>query len=356
MDFRDSCKQFADRVAALKEQILTEEATKNAFIMPFIQMLGYDVFNPMEVVPELDCDIVKKKGEKIDYAIFKNGEPIILIECKHWKQDLSLHDTQLQRYYVANKARFGILTNGIIYKFYTDLEKPNIMDTKPFLEVNMEEGKEAQFEELKKFHKSYFDIDTILTAASELKYLYEIRRVIKSEASEPSPELIRLLTKRIYDGVVNQKIIEQFAELIKRALSMYISDVISEKLNIAINTPEPKKGIETPAVNEFLENEAELSKVITTDDELEAFYIVRAILCNNIAINRITYRDAQSYFAIFVDDNNRKPICRIRFNSATTKYIGLFDDDKNETKHRIETIEDIYNFQEELRATVHKYI
>ena len=115
MDFIDHCKQLADRIVSLKEQILTEEATKNAFIMPFIQMLGYDIFNPLEVIPEMDCDIAKKKGEKIDYAIVKDGEPIILIECKHWKQDLSLHDTQLQRYYAASKARFGLLTNGIKY-------------------------------------------------------------------------------------------------------------------------------------------------------------------------------------------------------------------------------------------------
>ena len=92
MDFKDQIKILADRVSKLKEQILTEEATKNAFIMPFIQALGYDVFNPLEVVPEYITDIGTKKGEKIDYAIFRDGEPILLIECKHWGQDLSLHE------------------------------------------------------------------------------------------------------------------------------------------------------------------------------------------------------------------------------------------------------------------------
>jgi hypothetical protein len=115
MDFKDQFKQLADRVSNIKEQILTEEATKNAFIMPFIQMLGYDVFNPFEVVPEMDCDISKKKGEKIDYAILRDGNPVMLIECKHWKQDLNLHDNQLKRYYVASKAKFGLLTNGIVH-------------------------------------------------------------------------------------------------------------------------------------------------------------------------------------------------------------------------------------------------
>ncbi len=158
MDFKDQFKQLAERVSNLKEQILTEEATKNAFIMPFIQLLGYDVFNPLEVVPEMDCDISKKKGEKIDYAIMKDGEPVMLIECKHWKQDLNLHDTQLARYFVSSKARFGVLTNGVVYRFYTDLDKVNIMDKLPFLEIDVEKVKDSQIEELKKFHKSYFEV------------------------------------------------------------------------------------------------------------------------------------------------------------------------------------------------------
>ena len=117
MDFKDSIKQLSERISKVKERIATEEATKNALIMPFIQMLGYDVFNPLEVVPEMDCDLVKKKGEKIDYAIMKDGEPIMLFECKHWQQDLDLHSTQLQKYFVASKAKFGVLTNGIVYRF-----------------------------------------------------------------------------------------------------------------------------------------------------------------------------------------------------------------------------------------------
>lgn len=118
--------------------------------MPFVNALGYDVFNPLEVIPEMDCDLVKKKGEKIDYVIVKDGLPIILIECKYWKQDLSLHDTQLKKYFVASKARFGILTNGIRYLFYSDLIDQNIMDDKPFFEFDITDIKEYQLEELKK--------------------------------------------------------------------------------------------------------------------------------------------------------------------------------------------------------------
>ena len=160
MDFKDQIKQLGERVSKLKDQINTEEATKNAFIMPFLQALGYDVFNPIEVVPEFISDIGLKKGEKIDYAIFKDGNPTILVECKHWKQNLSIHDGQLLRYFHVSKAKFSLLTNGIIYRFYSDLVAPNKMDEKPFLEFNITEIKDNQIEELKKFHKSVFDNPT----------------------------------------------------------------------------------------------------------------------------------------------------------------------------------------------------
>ena len=147
MDFKDSIKQISERIEKLKDNLPTEEATKNAFVMPFISALGYDVFNPLEVLPEMTCDIGTKKGEKIDYAIMKDGEPIMLIECKHWQQDLNLHDNQLLRYFNVSKAKFGVLTNGIIYRFYTDLEEPNKMDEKPFLEINMTDLKDALIDE-----------------------------------------------------------------------------------------------------------------------------------------------------------------------------------------------------------------
>lgn len=351
MDFIDHCKQLADRIVSLKEQILTEEATKNAFIMPFIQMLGYDIFNPLEVIPEMDCDIAKKKGEKIDYAIVKDGEPIILIECKHWKQDLSLHDTQLQRYYAASKARFGLLTNGIKYRFYADLEKSNIMDTKPFLDIDFENLKDSQVEDLKKFHKSYFDISNILNSASELKVMSELKSVIKAEFTSPSPELVRHLTKQVYTGIINQKVLDQFTELVKRSFANHINEVISERLNVAIkSTEEPT----TPTTTEQTPEEP-TSKIITTAEELESYYMIKGIVRSIIPAERVTYRDAQSYFAIFIDDNNRKPLCRLYLNK-TQWSIGLFNEDKSEVKHKITTLDDIYQFHEELKATASRYI
>lgn len=359
MDFKDNIKQLSERVIKLKDSIQTEEATKNAFIMPFINALGYDVFNPLEVVPEMTCDIAMKKGEKIDYAIMKDGEPILLIECKHWAQDLKLHDNQLMRYFNVSKAKFGLLTNGIIYRFYTDLLEPNKMDDKPFLEVDITDIKDSQIEEIKKFHKSYFDVDNILSSASELKYMGELKAVLAKEFSNPSPEFVKYISKQVYDGVMTAKLLDQFTSLTKRSISGYINDIISDRLKSAFKTEadiEQKEQVPvTQKPVEANEQPTDENKIVTTEEEIESYLIVKSILRPFVDISRVVYRDAQTYFAILLDDNNRKPICRMYFNAVSKKYIATFDENKKETKHEIKSLDDIYNFTEELKNTVLSY-
>lgn len=353
MDFKDEMKQLGDRVSKLKDQIQTEEATKNAFIMPFIRSLGYDVFNPLEVVPEFISDIGLKKGEKIDYAIFKDGNPTILVECKHWAQNLDLHDGQLLRYFHVSKAKFGLLTNGVIYRFYSDLVEPNKMDEKPFLEFHITEIKDNQIEELKKFHKSYFDIDSIVTTASELKYTNELKHLIQQELNNPSADFVKHFARQVYPSVITARVLEQFTNLTKRSIQQHITDLITDRLKTALkkedesaNPPQPA----TPAIPPVEEK----SKVETTEAEIEGFLIVKTILRQKIDPTRITYRDAQTYFAILLDDNNRKPICRLYLNGGK-KYLAVVDDQKKEVKHEITKLDDIFNFTDLLNGIVEGY-
>ncbi|MBS5485518.1 type I restriction endonuclease [Parabacteroides sp.] len=357
MDFKDAIKQLSERVLKLKDNILTEEATKNAFIMPFINVLGYDVFNPLEVVPEMTCDIAMKKGEKIDYAIIKEGEPILLIECKHWAQDLNLHDNQLIRYFNVSKAKFGILTNGITYRFYTDLIEPNKMDEKPFLEVDITDLKDNQIEELKKFHKSYFDVDNVLSSANELKYTGELKAILAKEFVTPSPDFVKYFAKQVYDGIITAKLLEQFTSLTKKSISTYINDLISERLKSALNTEETVSSQEksVPSNVEQATEDGNDNKIITTEEEIESYIIVKSILRPFIDISRVVYRDAQTYFAVLLDDNNRKPICRMYFNGLTKKYIATFDENKKETKHEIKCLDDIFNYSQQLKDIISFY-
>lgn len=352
MDFGDQLKQLGDRVEKLKNQIQTEEATKNALIMPFIQYLGYDVFNPMEVVPEFVSDIGLKKGEKIDYAIFKDGIPTILIECKHWAQNLNIHDGQLLRYFHVSKAKFGILTNGITYRFYSDLVEPNKMDEKPFLEFNINELKENQIEELKKFHKTNFDVESIVNTASELKFTNELKNLIQIELTNPSSEIVKYFAKQVYPGSVTAKVLDQFTNLTKKSIQLHISELITERLKTALNK-EDQVAKEQEAVK-ILDSNADKNKVVTTEEELEGFMIVKTILRQKIDSTRISHRDAQSYFSILLDDNNRKTICRLYLNGGK-KYLAILDEQKKEIKNEIHSLDDIFNFSKTLIEIVENY-
>ena len=356
MDFKDSIRQIAGRIDALKSNLHTEEATKTALVLPFISALGYDVFNPLEVLPEMDCDLIKKKGEKLDYAIIINGTPAILIECKHIDEDLQLHQTQLEKYFVASpETKFGVLTNGIIYRFYTDLDRENVMDKKPFLEVDMRNLKDAQIDELKKFHKSYFDVDAILSTASELKYLSEIKAIIAREAESPSEGFVRFLGKQVYDGPFVAKVQEQFTAITKRAFGSYINDIIAERLNAAIKADAPDDE-QQPQSQTEAEDDAD-SRIVTTEEEMEAFYIVKSILREVIHGDRVCWKDRVDYFSVFLDGMiKKKLICRFRFNSPSNKQLCLYDDAGKETRYKIEIIDEIYLYSKQLKQIAGRFV
>ena len=358
MEFTERLNALSTKIRQQIEVINTEEATKTAFVMPFIHnVLGYDVFDPSEVTPEFVCDIGTKKGEKIDYAIMKNNDVQILIECKKIGEPLNInHASQLFRYFHVTNARISILTNGQIYRFYTDLDAPNKMDEKPFLEVDLLDIDENVIPELKKLTKSSFDLESIINAAGELKYVSQIKRILHTQLNNPEDDFVKFFASRVYDGMLTQKVRESFQNLTKKAASQYINDQVNERLKSAITGITPAV-VEAPTEIQQSEDDEQKdeSEIITTLEELEGFHIVKAITRAVLEAPRITHRDTKSYCGILVDDNNRKPLCRLHFN-RTQKYIGLFDLEKNETRHPISTVDDIYSFADILKATAALYI
>lgn len=347
MDFIEQLQQLAKRIPQLCDHLQTEEATKNALIMPFIAALGYDIFNPLEVVPELNADYGTKKGEKVDYAIKKDDRIIMLFECKHCGGDLSInHAGQLFRYFSVTDARIGVLTNGIVYRFFTDLESPNKMDEKPFLEVNMLDLNEAVVAELKKLTKPSFNIDELMTAAGDLKYTREIKRHLAEQLADPNEEFVRFFASRVYGGILTPARKEQFSAIAKRAFSQFINERINDRLKSAIAGGDaPSVQIEAPVVpSQPIDSEEprRADLIETTSDELEGYYIVKSLLRDAVEPARITHRDTQSYMGILLDDNNRKPLARLHFN-RTQKYLGLFDENRNEERIAITDLNDIYS-------------
>ncbi len=291
-EFKQQMKNLASRLQRVKDSIHTEEATKTSLIMPLLQILGYDIFNPEELVPEFVADVGIKKGEKIDYAIMRDNDPVILIEAKSVNEVLTKHDSQLFRYFGTTKAKFAILTNGIEYRFFTDLDEQNKMDQKPFFTIDMLDLKDVEILELAKFRKQDFDVVNVLTTASELKYTGEIKQYLSRQWEDPSEEFVKVILQEIYSGVKTKKVIENFRELVKNSLIQYVNDRVNEKLQKALNsstdsTPDMKASIEnekeklSPAENTTQEEE-----VVTTEEEIEGYVTVKLILKEEIDPSR----------------------------------------------------------------------
>ena len=344
MSFEEKINVLAARIPSLIDDLGTEEATKNALIMPFISALSYDVFNPTEVIPEYVADHGTKKGEKVDYAIMQNNEVIILIECKHAKSNLNdANMSQLYRYFGVTKSRIAILTNGINYLFFSDLEESNKMDKSPFLELDMLNPRKNLLIEVKKLGKENFDLDRMLSTANELKYTSQIKKIISHQFENPNEDFVKFFFNLSNGGsrfTATAK--EQFTEFVKKASYQFINERVSDFLD-SVKAVQ-KEGEKQEGDQEVVE---ETDGIVTTQEELDGFQIVRAIVCQKIAPNRVVHRDTKSYFGILVDDNNRKPICRLHFN-ASQKYIGIFDKDRKETRHPINEVTDIYQFSHNL--------
>ncbi len=358
MDFIDELRQFSKRIEGIKDNITTEEATKTSMIMPFFQMLGYDVFNPHEFVPEFTADVGIKKGEKVDYAIMKDNNPVILIEAKWCGENLDKHDSQLFRYFGTTSAKFAILTNGSVYRFYTDLDEQNKMDTKPFLEVNLLDIKESYVNELKKFHKQSFDIDTIFNTASELKYSNEIIKYMTIQLKSPEDEFVKFISGKVYSGVKTQNVITKFREIVRKSMNQFVTELMNEKITSALKSNDIHEGQPPAPSTEVVNVEPNVvSKpaVKTTEEEMEFFYTIKTFLREIVPKEKITYKDTQSYFGILYDNNSWKWICRLKLDGSK-KYIYLPDENKSPVSYQIENIDDIYDYKDNIIEVVKRYI
>ena len=356
MDFIDQIRQLAAPIPRQLEHIHTEEASKIALIAPFIRALGYETTDPTEVVPEFTADVGQKKGEKVDFAVMVSGKPAILFECKWSGVDLDQeHAAQLRRYVNTTEARLGVLTNGVRYQFFCDIDKPNVMDARPFFELDMLDIEEDLVEELKKFTKERFNLDDIVTTASELKYTREVKRILADESADPSDEFVTFLAKQVYGGRLTQPVKERFSLITRTAFHQLINDRINDRLKSALSDQPPpplrvpseldKGGMTTS------DGTPPESVLVTSPEEIEGYYIVKGILRGSVDPNRVFMRDRKLFCSILLDDTQRKPICRLWFN-GDQKYVGLFDEDGNERKELVTNLDGIYGFEEQLRDRV----
>ncbi|MCW1932672.1 type I restriction endonuclease [Pararhodobacter zhoushanensis] len=343
MSIEQTIKLLSDRVNRHASTMQTEEAVKTAVVLPFLQSLGYDVFNPTEVVPEFTADAVGKRGEKVDYAIKIDDEIRILIECKPITTKLDkVHLAQLFRYFTVTSAKFAILTNGRHFQFFSDLDEPNKLDARPFFTFDLAEPQAHILAELVKFEKKGFNVQAILADAERLRYTSAVKSQIQKLMEDPPEDLVRLVVGPLHEGRFTAAIVDQFRGLVKSAFRDMVREAVQVRLSSALATTES-----APEVAE------ETSDIVTTPEETEGFMIIKAIVGGTIRPSRVVMRDQKSYCGVLIDNNNRKPLARLHFN-RTVKYLGLFDGEAEE-RVPLETLEDIYGHAGRLTATAARY-
>ena len=357
--FEDEIKEFAKEIPSKLEYIDTEETTKIALINPFLRLMGYDTTNPAEVRAEYTADVGTKKGEKVDFAILKDNEPILFIECKSANNELSDDNiSQLYRYFSITDVQIGILTNGIEYKFFTTGDDNNKMDEKPFMDIDILNLTKKDIKELEKFAKPNFNIDEVVSRADNLKYRNLIKKALISEFENPSEEFIKAIGQQVYDGRLTPNIKERFGNLITISIAEIINERVNKTLNDAVASNEEEQ--EGNVEEEIIIDE---DGIITTDIEKEGYFIVRSIASEILDPGKVSIRDRKHYCNILYDNNQRYPIVRFYFNNEEHLRVEFYDKitltsngGKKGEKVDIESVSDLYNYKERILNVVNEYL
>lgn len=357
MAFEDEILEFAKEIPAKLEHIDTEETTKIALITPFLRLMGYDTTNPAEVRAEYTADVGSKKGEKVDFAILEDDEPIIFIECKPATNDLNTDNiSQLFRYVAITDVQIGLLTNGIEYKFFTTGDD-NKMDEKPFLDIDILNLTKKDIKELEKFAKPNFNVDEVVSRADNLKYRNLIKKTLLSEFEEPSEEFVIAIARQVYDGILTPNVKERFGALIAVAVNEIIGEKINRSLKDAIANNEEEQ-------EDNLDEEIDIENgIITTDTEKEGYFIIRSIASEVINPDMVAIRDRKHYCNILYDNNQRYPIVRFYFNNEEHLRVEFYDKitltkngGKKGEKVDIENVSELYNYKERILSVINEYL
>ena len=346
MELRAAIAELSKQIPGLENAPSTEEeGTKHALILPLIRALGYNDSDRAEVVPEFIVD--RRSNERVDYAIISGDAPVIVIECKAASVNLSdRRVSQLNRYFNATSARIGILTNGIEYRFFSDFERPNLMDQDHFWEIDVENLEDGDLEQLQTLFGKGFSVEETLDSASRLKDIGMMATVLKAQYNQPDENFVKWLAGAAYSGRSaprwTAQNVEKFKDLASRAFVNFVGDTM--------------RSVQQRASAEANEAEPDKERIITTAQEMEAFHMVKAIVRDVIDPARVGYRDRVGHCIVLVDNNGQKPLCHLLFNNERRKQIRLFDENRDRTLHSVGSLDDIYAHAEQLRDTARRYL
>lgn len=304
MSFTDDIAKLSEQVRKRLEHIQGEEATKQSLILPFFSSLGYDIYDPTEVKPEYVSDAATKKAgqfEKVDYAIRLNNSVVMLVEAKAANEKVSSHDGQLRRYFTwTQTAKVGIVTNGIEYRFFTDLRADNLMDEEPFLSFNILDYTSKDLDNLKFFHRDNFDPTAITIHAEEIVYTKSITKLVSELLRNPSEDFISLLLRaaKLTDSRITSRVIEKFKPIVKKSIQNSLVDLMTRSLSQEIQAEPEVSPTEALLDSEIESTDTTENKITTTPEELEAFAKIKSF-CKR----EINHKDTASYFSIHLGNS-----------------------------------------------------
>ena len=366
----EDVKELASRIPDLRPTLNDEAKTKQFLILPVIQSLGYDILNPAEVVPEYTADYGGREGWKADYALMVDKNLRVVIECKQLSNRLeSTETTQLGRYFTNARragAQIAILTNGVVYKLFTDQNEPNMMDADPFWEINLENLNDNDLIQLRNISKENFNSASAVQTASRFKYIDAMKQILNRQYNQPDDAFAEWLARPLLPA--RARMTDTIKEMAMIAFHEFVKDTVSDALK-SLQFPALKRdeddspGDDTTAETPEVKSEPPSGgqrNIETTAEELDALAIVRFLTGDVIDPERIILRDAQSYCAVHVDNRN-KPLCRFYFNRAQ-KRLGLFDGTKassgalNVTQHDIASVDGIHAYADQIRETARRLL
>lgn len=307
-EFKRRIEHHTEHVRSVGAHCVTEETTKQALILPLLDILGFSPYDPTKVKAEFGADFPGAKNhERVDYALFSNGIPVLFIEAKAYAANLTNHCPQLSRYYNATpEVAVAAITNGREWRFFTDLENRNIMDDKPFLTINFEADADDVAEHLERFHYDNLEPGTLRALAEENVYLTAFKTAITAALRDCDLDFVRYVATRAdTQRTMTSKFLESIQPIVKQAVAQSVSDMVATSLSA------PETVLTTTPVEIVPDKDADMvdpdnEKIITTTEERNLLQICRDILPDE----DIQARDTESYFSILHGDKSNRWLLR----------------------------------------------
>lgn len=310
--FKDKVLSHIQHVLKVGSHCTTEETTKQALILPLLDILGFSPYDPTKVRAEYGADFPgAKNGERVDYALFCHDVPVMFIEAKSYNENLTNHAPQLSRYFNATpEVTVAAVTNGREWRFFTDLKDKNIMDDAPFLRINFENVDDSKINQLSQFCHDRFQPEALRTLAEESVYLSAFTKTISDSLKETDAEFVRYVASRSNVGrQLNQRFLDSITPIVKQAVEKAVSAMVVSGLSQQIKDNEPEHIESQEPVHDekapIIDSENE--RIITTYTERQLFDFVSMILGEEAELQS---KDTESYFSILYQGKSNRWVLR----------------------------------------------